>query len=230
MRVFPRCASAWSLAVVVGGTLVAGRTEAQTSADADTVPRFAFAIDPAAIAGGMRPLRATSLPKGEREVRVWTGFGLGIPHDLYRLRASGSNVRGALILWWGHGNEWGPNDAPESMHAYVRRVFGCGRIRQHEQLDACEGDLGRRPPDWRRILAQMDSLGVSSLRTPAGNPLVTDGYHMVVETLDGTGYRTAYFSMPSANGPGDTPRANAILDVLQRIRAAAVRDSTLKRR
>jgi hypothetical protein len=210
--------------------LVASQTRAQSSAAADTVPRFAFAIDPAAIAAGMRPLRATSLPKGEREIRVWTGFGLGIPHDLYRLRVSGKNMRGALILWWSHDGEWGPSDAPESMHAYVRRVFGCERIRQHEQADTCEGDFGRRPPDWRRVLARMDSLGVNTLQTPAGDPLVFDGYHMVVETLDATGYRTAYFSMPSANGPGDTPRAHAILEVLQRTRQAAVRDSTLKRR
>lgn len=59
--------------------------------------------------------------------------------------------------------------------------------------------------------------------------VVVDGYHMKVETLDATGYRTAYFSMPSANGPGDTPRAHAILEVLHHIREAAVRDSTPKR-
>lgn len=136
----------------------------------------------------MRPLRATSLPKGEREIRVWTGFGLGIPHDLYRLRVSGKNMRGALILWWSHDGEWGPSDAPESMHAYVRRVFGCERIRQHEQADTCEGDFGRRPPDWRRVLARMDSLGVNTLQTPAGDPLVFDGYHIVVrERLEGHG-------------------------------------------
>ena len=209
--------------------LLAGRVEAQNSANADTAPKFAFAIDPAAIAAGLRPLRATSLPKGEREVRVWTA-GVGIPHDLYRLRTSGDSVRGALILWWRHDSEWGPDDAPESMHAYVRRVYGCGRIRRHETADACRGDLGRRPPDWRQVLARMDSLEVRTLRTPDGNPLVMHGYYMVVETLDATGYRTAWFSMSSANGPGDTPRANAILEVLQRIRAAAVRDSTLKGR
>ena len=59
---------------------------------------LAFAIDPAAVAAGLRPLRRTALPPGEREVRVWTGFGLGIPHTLYRMRTLGGDVRGDMIL------------------------------------------------------------------------------------------------------------------------------------
>jgi hypothetical protein len=198
--------------------LLVGDIEAQSSRTADAIPMFDFAIDPAAIAVGLRPLRAAPLPSGEREVRIWTGFGLGIPHTLYHLRTAGGNVRGAIVLWWSHDGEWEPADNPESMHAYVKRVFACGRIRQQELIDACEANLGSRRPDWRRVLAQMDSLGVGALETPSANPVVMDGFHMVVETRDGTGYRTAYFSMPSAKGPGDTPRAAAILDVLARVR------------
>jgi hypothetical protein len=115
------------------------------------------------------------------------------------------------------------------MHAYVTRVFGCGRIRRHEEIDACEGDLSRHPPDWRRVLAQIDSLGVGTLRTPADNPRVYDGYHMVVETRGNTAYRTSYFAMPSATGPGDTPRAAAILEVLRQIREAVRQDSASTR-
>jgi hypothetical protein len=207
-----------------------GDLEAQKLPRPDTIPELAFAIDPAALAAGLRPLRATPLRSGEREVRVWTGFGLGIPHTLYHLRMSSGNVRGAIILWWGHDGEWRPTDNPESMHAYVKRVFACGQIRRYELIDACEANLGRHRPEWRRVLARMDSLGVRTLETPSGNPVVMDGYHMVVETRDGSRYRTAYFSMPSAAGPGDTPRASAILDVLQRIRKAGVRDSTSKPR
>jgi hypothetical protein len=210
--------------------MLVGDIAAQTLPRADTVPMFAFAIDPAAIAAGLHPLRMTSLAPGEREVRVWTGFGIGIPHTLYQLRTLGGEIHGAMILWWDHDGEWTSADNPENMHAYVARVFGCGRIRRHELVDACEANLGRHRPDWRRVLAQMDSIGVGTLQTHSGNPMVMDGFHMVVETRDGTGYRTAYFSMPSAAGPGDTPRAAAILEVLQRIRQAGVRDSTSKRR
>jgi hypothetical protein len=47
-----------------------GDIEVRKSPRADTVPMFAFAIDPAAIAAGLRPLRVTPLQSGEREVRV----------------------------------------------------------------------------------------------------------------------------------------------------------------
>jgi hypothetical protein len=219
----------WTRRLAAAGVvtpLLAGNVEAQNSSSADTVPMFAFAIDPAAVAAGLRPLRTTSLPPAEREVRVWTGFGIGIPHTLYQLRTLGGTVHGAIILWWDHDGEWRPADNPESMHAYVARVFGCGRIRRHELVDACKTALDRHRPDWRRVLAQMDSLGVGTLQTPSGNPIVMDGFHMVVETRDGSGYRTAYFSMPSVAGPGDTPRVTAILEVLQHIREAGVRAST----
>ena len=218
------------VAVGVVASLLVGEVEAQNAPRADTVPMFAFAIDPAAIAAGLRPLRAMPRPPGEREVRVWTGFGLGIPYTLYRLYTLGDDVRGDLIFWWGHDNEWRPADNPESMHAYVTRVFACGGIRRHESVDACKGNLDGHSPDWRRVLAEIDSLGVRTVRTPAENPRVMDGYGMVVEMRDGAGYRTAYFSMPSASGPGDTPRAVAILDVLRRIREAAARNSAPRNR
>ena len=189
--------------------------EAQ-SATSDTVPHFDFAIDPASIAARLRPLRATQLRRGEREIRVWTGFGLGIPHLLYRLRVSGRATDGAVIAWWDHSGEWGPSDNPESMHAHVRREFRCGRIRRHEDTEASEIRLGRRPT-WRQLVAQLDSLGISTLQTPANRLLVMDGFHMVIETREHDRYHTAYFPMPSPTGPGDTPRAHAILELLHRI-------------
>jgi hypothetical protein len=115
------------------------------------------------------------------------------------------------------------------MHVYVAR-FRVGRIRRHEIVDACEANLDRHPPNWRHALAEIDSLGVGTLRSPYQRLQGVDGYHMVVETRGGAGYRTAYFDMSSATGPGDTPRAAAILEVLQRIHKAAVRDSTSKPR
>jgi hypothetical protein len=41
-----------------------------------------------------------------------------------------------------------------------------------------------------------------------------DGYAVVFEMRDATGYRTASFVNPSEKGPGDTPRAYAIDSVL----------------
>jgi hypothetical protein len=133
----------WRPRVAAVACLLAGQIEAQNSPPADIVPMFEFAIDAAAVAAGLRPLRAAPLPPGEREVRIWTGFGLGIPHRLYHLRTSDGNVRGAIVLWWDHDGEWGPADNPVSMHAYVKRVFGCGRIRREKMVDACEANLGR---------------------------------------------------------------------------------------
>jgi hypothetical protein len=221
----------WCVTVAVLAAMAAREVGGQTHTPAsDTVPEFAFAIDPAAIAARLRPLRMASPSAGEREVRVWSGFGIAVPHTLYQLRTSGGAIRGAVILWWRHSGEWAPADNPESMHEYVTRVFACGEIRRHERTDACEVDPGRHQADWGRILERIDNLGVRTLQTPAANPIVLDGHHMVVETREGTAYRTAYFAVPSPAGPGDTPRAAAILGVLDRIRDAVVRDSTPRRR
>ena len=195
----------------------------------DSYPEFDFAIDPAAAAAGLRPLRLTRLGDHEREIRVWTGFGLAIPDELYRIRVSNRQIHGALIYWWDHGAEWGPSDSPESMHTYVTRAFGCGRIRRREETDACEAKL-RPKPDWRRVLVHLDSLGIRSLRSPTRNGVVADGFHIVVETRDGALYRTAYFADLSASAGGDAVRMQAILDLLLKIREASVRDSSLKRR
>lgn len=212
---------------VVAAMLPAGTARAQERAAGTTnaVPEFAFAIDPAAVAAGLAPLRANALPPGEREVRIWTGFGLGIPHDLYRLHAARGTVQGALVLWWSHESEWGPADAPESMHAYVTRAFGCGPIRRHDEVDACGPDRIEPRPDWRALLAQLDSLGIATLETPPSDPsiLTNDGWHMVVEVRDGAAYRTASFEVGAPNTPA---REAAILELLYRVRAAALRDST----
>lgn len=226
-----RRACTWTLLPLVTGivtaTIPAGTAGAQERA-ADTtnaVPEFAFVIDPAATAAGLRLLRADALPPGEREVRVWAGFGIGIPHSLFRLRASGGAVQGALVLWWRHESEWPPDAASETMHAYVTRVFACGPIRRHDGVDACEPGRIEPRPDWRALLAQLDSLGISTLETPPADPNIVslDGYHMVVEVRDGAAYRTASFQ---AGAPVTPARAGAILDLLHRVQAAAVQDST----
>lgn len=212
---------------VVAATLPAGTARAQERAAATTnaAPEFAFVIDPAATAAGLAPLRAHALPPGAREIRVWTGFGLGIPHDLYRLHAARGAVQGTLVLWWRHESEWEPTDAPESMHAYVTRTFACGPIRWHDGVDACEPERIEPRPDWRALLAQLDSLGISTLETPPSNPNIAtlDGHHVVVEIRDGATYRTASFEV---GAPATPARAAAILELLYRVRTAARRDST----
>ena len=212
----------WIVTTIAATQVVtAGAATAQTRpVPSDTVPMFAFAIDPAAVAAGLRPLRGTPLAPKEREIRVWTGFGYGIPDDLYRIRVSDGEVRGDVILWWLHDSEWGPDQNGESMHASVRRAFRCGPIKRHKMMEACYASLAPIEPDWRQLLAQLDSRGVSTLRTPAPPDGSTHGFHVVVETREGATYRAAYFGNPSPDGPGDMPRLTAMLVTLERLREA----------
>ena len=62
-------------AVGVVTPLTVGGVEAQDPPGAGAVPMFVFAIDPAAIAAGLRPLRKTSLPPGGWEVVSGRGSG-----------------------------------------------------------------------------------------------------------------------------------------------------------
>src|SRR5680860_1417595 len=57
-------------------------------------PRFAFATEKAAALLELPPLHRVSLPEGVEELRVWTGFGLALPHRLLRLTRTESGVRG----------------------------------------------------------------------------------------------------------------------------------------
>lgn len=188
----------------------------QQSSESDPVPHFEFAIDPAARTAGLKVLRTMSPRRGEREIRVWTGFGLGIPHDLIRLRNTGRTVDGAVIYWWDHGGEWGPDDNPESMHALVVRRYGCGKVRSAAGTDACAANLRAKQADWRRLFSEVDSLGAFGLRNPTDNRMGFDGFHVVIEILDENGYRTAYFANPSDKGGDDARRVLAILGAFER--------------
>lgn len=195
----------------------------------DTVPLFGFAVNPAAIAAGLRPLRDASLRAGDREVRIWTGFGLGMPSAFYRLTTLGDNVRGSLIFFWSHDAEWRA-DTVESMHSYVRHAFMCGRIRRHEFIEVCEATLDRPPLNWERVLARLDSLGVRTLRAAPKLSGGADIDYVVIETLDGSTYHTASVPILPAGVRGHSPLAVTILDVVGPIHESVVGDMTLKRR
>jgi len=198
----------------------------------DLVPKFAEDIDAAAAAAGLRPLRAERVPRGRRELRVWVGFGLGIPMSLYRIRADGQTVAGELVLWWDHSGEWPPEDNPEGMHAWVARAFACGAIGRRGDAEACRPRTLLPAPDWRALLAELDSLGIATLRTrpTRGTPLLVpnDGFGVVIEVRDGARYRTAYFHNPHSSVGGDAGRAAVVLASLRGVRQAAYRDSTTR--
>jgi hypothetical protein len=111
-------------------------------------------------------------------------------------------------------------------------VFGCGPISRWEDTDACVVQWRAQEPDWRRVLARVDSLSVSTLVTPeADNRVVrTDGFHVVFEVLAGSAYHTASFRNPRADATSHEGRAAMIVDVLERIWNAAVRDTTSRAR
>jgi len=189
-------------------------------------PKFAYHIDEVARAAGLEPLRSQSNAKMWREIRLWGGFGIFAPEELLRIVESSDGVRGSHLFWWS------PND-PESeaaadrdtnlisnaeLFATLRRGYGCQLLRRTAEFEMCEATLPRGQT-WKRILEQLDSLGVATLPdesqlTPRGG-IGLDGFTLVVEIRDRQRYRAySYWSPVPDASQQEVRTAAAILQVM----------------
>ena len=171
-------------------------------ASADTV-EYGDLVTPAAKALGLRPLSEVSLPSAGREVRVWI-IGMAI-HSLLRIAEQNGRVQGEAAKFW-RSESFGPIDKPEpEWVARFRRdqvQSGCRPIRRVGGVEACKG-ASLSGVDWRRVLLQLDSLGISTLADPQtlarDDPFLgmsADGWSMVVEIRTGNQYRTYSYDNP----------------------------------
>ena len=211
-------------ALSVGGTVNA---QGQAKPYDPAQPAFAYHIDLVARAAGLEPLRHQTRLKARREIRLWEGFGIVAPDELFRIVQDSGGVRGSHLFWWP------PND-PESeatadrdtnlmsnaeLFASLRKSYGCRRLRRTPDYEMCEATLPRGQ-SWARILEQLDSLGIGTLPdesqlTPRAG-IGLDGFTLVVEIRDRERYRAYSYWSPTADATQHEVRtAAAIVQVMR---------------
>lgn len=174
---------------------------------------------------GLKPLYAESgRPRGQREVRIWIGFGMIEPETLTRLHTVGASVRGSKIYWWSTTTDRAAEAEADrdpnlisngELYANLQKTAGCRGRRRRGEYDICEATLAPGQ-SWQAVLQSLDSLGIDAL--PNGTAMGLDGWRVVVEVRDGASYRTySYFMPESTDTNPEVRRAAAIVELVGRI-------------
>lgn len=205
--------------------------QAQRPAARDTtVPQFAHHIDEVAAAADLMPLRSPSaIGDAQREIRLWSGFGVYAPQDLVRIVVRDDQVEGMHLLWW---HPSAPEDEAEAeresslvsnreLYENLRHRYGCGPRQVRGDYEYCVATR-LRIGTWADFLKRLDSLQVATL--PDGWDLKRgfDGTSLVVEVRNGTRYRTYAYWTPMA---GDSaPQSRQAAEILRMMHAAGTRE------
>lgn len=133
---------------------------------------------------------------------MYVGFGLLFPQDAARLWEDSSGAHGWLGIWWpgtmlGHqALEGGGVDSAEVMQKHAALMaqiredakrLGCIGFRPRPDYQICT--LPARGADWAAARARLDSLGVARLPQQPASRIGGDGFALLVEYRDTTGYR-----------------------------------------
>jgi hypothetical protein len=172
-------------------------------------------FDDVVVAAGLRPLSATTLGSGARELRIWIGGGIGWPQDLYRIRSERGKVRGQWIRYWYRDNESQSKSGEVSFSANIRYSLEgtCDAIRKSGDAEICLTKFSAGP-NWERVLRDIEAEGVWTLpderETVNDGVIVTDGYGITVEAREDTRYRFYSYGNPDAHKAPAAQHAAAI--------------------
>jgi hypothetical protein len=193
--------------------------EREPPTDRNVKPFLLQFTNSAATAAGIGVLKDAALPEGEKEIRIWIGFGIIEPNAMLRMRVDSSGtVTGDVLLYFSH--DYGRrildgSTAGEALEMWSNVVRGCGEVREGAVDDACFVKH-RRQIDWRAVHASLLNLGLESLPDqddlPDDNVEVFDGVAMVVEVRQGAHYRAYHYSNP---GFHEQPEAQAAMDIIK---------------
>ena len=161
-------------------------------------------------------LRAQALPAGDREIRLYAGLVIGYPRNVVIVRQSGGaqgRVTGRLARYWP------TNDT--SFHAEMDlekkyadlEAHHCERPRRGAQAVACYVRL-RHEPDWRDLLARLDSVNAWTLPDESRVPhrgMVIDGWVLRVEARRDTSYHRYQYHNPEIYRPPEGEEASQLL-------------------
>lgn len=217
------------LAAVGGCHTRAARAPAPPTAEQEAMRKIWQSVylpgfDSAAKSAGLSRLRTTALSRGQREIRIWIGGGIGYPQDLYRFVDAGGRVSGELVRYWHAealgGSDERPGETFHDLMLYSQRG-SCAGFAVRAGMGTCRGEFVR-PPDWKAVLRRVEAEGLwtlpdeSSLRHDG--VAVMDGWGITVELRDGPRYRTYQYGNPDAHKWPEAAKATQIARALDTVR------------
>lgn len=120
-------------------------------------------LDEVARTAGMKPLAATPMPEGTREIRLWLAEGILLPDQLLRLTYAHDRWLGELWRYWPRG------EAEHGMYSWTRENFdqtmercGCARTIQGSEDDVCRV-IEEKAIDWESVALRLKQLDVAGL-------------------------------------------------------------------
>ena len=209
------------------GTLIVAASGVWRDAGAqtDSIGRvFRDGLPAVARAGRVPRLDSAPLPPGvRREIRVYTGFGMGAPDRVVRLWEDDRGVRGRFGVFWLLQERLYPkpsNDGEREMRremqkldatirAHADTALDCRAIMRTGVMNVCWLDERPNRVVWAQVLARLDSAGAGSIPSPVRPKRGTDGWAVVVEVRTRAGYRAYNYYMPdsSSSDPGERAAA-----------------------
>ena len=159
-------------------------------------------------------LGESPIPEGQREIRIWIGFGILRIERMLRLRVGADGeVTGDVI------NSFRISDLPAEDAQALRAdiLKGCADWKQGTETETCISQFRWRQ-NWSRIHRRLIDLGIDRLPDESELPEpefhVNDGVAMVVEIRDGARYRAYGYSNP---GFRTEPEAIAAQKIMQEV-------------
>ena len=178
-----------------------------------------------ATASALPRLDSTMLASGvRREIRIYTGFGMGSPDRVVRIWQDGRDAYGRFGVFWPTGlprsaasAEWERarlEDVRESrarLSAYVDSLYDCRATTQSRLTHVCWLDQQPDRVVWEDVVARLDSIGVESIQMPADPKIGFDGWMIAVEVRTSNGYHAYTFWVPDSKSAEPGERAAAMV-------------------
>ena len=156
---------------------------------------------------------------GNKEIRVWVGFGIVSPEDLLLLNVDGSgNISGQKVLIYDRNPEdW--KDEPEELEYFLESIYShCKVIGKSNHLESC-GLKHNEIFDWAKIYQKLEKLHIWTLpdesELPEPELTVNDGFTLVVELNDGKSYRAYHYGNPAFRKGIEARKASEIMSFVR---------------
>ena len=182
---------------------------------------------------GLRPLDSTTVPKGGREIRLYAGAIVGYPATgviISDLPGRTPRIKGRMFRYWPVNNAEFTEDF-DLEAVYAEGEDGrCGAPIRGKDAVVCDVRF-EREPDWKLILARLDSLDAWNLpderKVPRRNVMMIHGWRIRAETLRDTTYRLWWYDNPQLFRPPEGSNALAIMRMVMDLNDLVMPASTI---
>jgi hypothetical protein len=215
-----------ALWLVLAVALPIGASDAGISTDTEpSVSRiFLPAVEEPTRLAHLLPLKDTTLQSGEKEIRIWIGFGVVDGLQMVRISVDpAGHIQGEAA----YSHRLMPkNPNKDDKYYYSEMAKQCKAISRSETQESCR-PVSAAHVDWGKTYRSMVELGLWDLpdesKLPKPSMSMVDGFAMLVELRVGTDYRAYLYGNPSFNSAPEAQRAAKIMGIAGAISGVDIR-------